>query len=272
MSLYKYYHPDSFDFICINGGVSARFTQPEILNDIYEINGRIDDEMLKGRTTKILKEAGLSSIKDEEIVKLKNIMQDTLINDLGDLIKKTMVNKFGIFSLSKKKHSRAMWSYYSNDHSGFMITFKTNDEFVPPFIQGDDNYGSGEIIYSNSRPENLASLIKKTEKITSKDEKEKILIKYFLTKDDHWQHEDEYRVIASLNDIASSSLDNRGFQIHKCLIPTHHIESITLGVRADDILKRKALSWISNHKHKVKLYRAKPCNLTYDFIDEEILL
>jgi hypothetical protein len=182
---------------------------------------------------------------------------------------KNIKNRIGIFSLSIKKHSRAMWSYYANNHSGFMISFSTNEEYQPPFIQGDDSFGSGRVTYTDIRPEGIITLLKKTEKMNDED-RNKLLLDFVLTKDDHWKHEEEFRIIASVSDLPSTKVDQHGFRIHTCTIPAHQVESITLGVRASDDLERKARIWIENNKNKVKLYRATPCNLRYDFDDIEL--
>lgn len=271
MSLFKYYHPDSFDFIFVEGGVSARFSQPDLLNDTYEFNGSINEQVFINRTRNILEDSGIptGSIENEKIKNLSEKLKEYFIRDYDELMSKNIKNKMGVFSLSIKKHSRAMWSYYANNHSGFMISFSTNEEYQPPFIQGDDNFGSGHVKYTDIRPEGIATLIKKSEKM-DKEDSNKLLLDFVLTKDDHWKHEEEFRIIASVSDLPSAKIDKHGFRIHTFTIQAHQVESITLGVRASDDLERKARIWIENNKNKVKLYRATPCNLRYEFDDIEL--
>jgi|TARA_R110001583_G_scaffold104208_1_gene251585 hypothetical protein len=273
MSLYKYYHPDSFDFICVEGGVSARFSQPDLLNDTYEFNGSIDEQLFLDRTRNILEESGIptNSIENEKIKTLSERLKKYFIRDYDNVMSTHIKNKMGIFSLSVKKHSRAMWSYYSHNHSGFMISFSTNEEFHPPFIQGDDNFGKGHVKYTDIRPESILALMKKSDAM-KKNDSEKMLLDFFLTKDDHWKHEEEFRIIASVNDLPSTKIDHHGFRIHSFTVPAHQIESITLGVRASDDLERKARIWIEDNQKKIKLYRATPCNLRYDFEDIKLTI
>ncbi|MBJ7556541.1 DUF2971 domain-containing protein [Marinomonas spartinae] len=272
MSLYKYYAPDSFDFICVEGGVSARFSQANVLNDVFELNGSIDSEISLSKTKELLEKSGVSSslLDENSLLNLSKNLNNVFTTQFEKALQENLENTIGVFSLSCVKHSRSMWSYYAKDHSGYMITFLTNDEGEPPFIQGDDNFGSGHVNYSKNRPVNLFKTVHNIKKKESKEEKEKEMLNFFLAKDDDWKHEKEYRILSAFSDLYSNKLDSNGFKICTFKIPAHQIESITLGVRASEALERKAKFWIQSHSNKTKLFRAKPCATEYKFLDEEI--
>ncbi|EAQ65616.1 hypothetical protein MED121_08628 [Marinomonas sp. MED121] len=84
---YRYYPPNSFDFIFTKEGVSLRFSQPSLLNDPFELNPCLptwSEKFHKGTYE--------------------------IIND-----------NIGILSCSKNECSRTMWSHYAQDHTGFVI-------------------------------------------------------------------------------------------------------------------------------------------------------
>lgn len=91
--------------------------------------------------------------------------------------------------------------------------------------------------------------------------------KAVLSKDYQWSHEKEYRAVKYIPPIG---LDSNGYKMHALSIPNSQIKSITLGVRADNILERKAKYWIENQSPDTKLYRAKPCTTEYKFNSVEI--
>lgn len=247
MSLYKYYAPDSFDFICVEGGVSARFSQPSVLNDVFELSEIITEER-----------------KQETITSNRYIkMIPTEIKNPISRAKRTKSiydKKFGVFSVSKKSNSRCMWSYYCEDNSGFMITFKGDIKL--PIIQSENN----EVNYENER---IPEIYERTRE-KSPDEIRELYQELLFRKDDDWTHEGEYRFIALLEDIEAKKTDSNGFPIHCLKIPPSDVEAITLGVRSSEALTRKAIFWIQSHAPNVKLFKAAPCTKYFKLNYERI--
>lgn len=100
MSLHKYYTPESCDYIFVEDGISIRFSQPEILNDIFESNlgysglNKNDLEIYKESLTK----NGVGSSQVEEI--LKEVKERDPIT-AHTIYNKEINKSYGIFSLSK---------------------------------------------------------------------------------------------------------------------------------------------------------------------------
>ena len=256
MSLFKYYAPDSFDFIFVEGGVSARFSQPSVLNDIFELNGSIDEENSQRSIYKtILKENScLQDLSFEELQPLIDRFKFDYFNSISDYSNSFSNTQFGVLSLSRRKDSRSMWSYYANDHKGFMIEFNEKSETSEYF---DFYHEHKDVNYEIKRPKNIVS-------INYNDaEKNKLINELFFTKDKDWEHEEEYRVLASIPDIKTNKLDNDGFPIHSVTVPAAEIDAIYLGVRSSEALARKAKFWIKQNSPAVKLYKAEPCRTEY---------
>ncbi|MGO2512606.1 DUF2971 domain-containing protein [Marinomonas polaris] len=271
MSLFKYYAPDSFDFICVEGGVSARFSQPSVLNDVFEFNGALPQNGLLNRTKNLLKfcEIDLNDISDRSLTIISKSLEAHHIEELQRQFKKFGDIFIGVFSLSKIKHSRSMWSYYGKDHSGFMIEFQTNEDYQPIFTLKDDRYSCGFVEYTKERHLNMLFFFRELNDMEEK-EADRLSDIVAFSKDYQWSHEEEYRVVRSVSNIPPSGLDSDGHKIHALTIPNIQIKSITLGVRANDILERKARFWIETQSQSTKLYRAEPCAMEYKFNSIEI--
>ena len=249
MSFYKYYHPDSFDFICVDGGVSIRFSQPELLNDPFDsnlTNSGLNEKEVKKFKDSLIK-MGMKP-NEESFEKLKYEDPKITQEKVNNYIKST----YGILSLSKNGKSRTMWAYYSKDHAGFMINFKS--------IQNDElNIKFEEVKYSCERPD--------YKNIESENIEQSLFIK-----DKEWIHEDECRAIAELQHISSIKTDAKGYPIHSIILPSINIDSIVLGVRSDDILARKVKFWVKTHAPHVMIEKAVPCENDYKLKYESTLL
>lgn len=149
MKLYKYYSPESFDFIFNDEGISLRFSQPELLNDPFEANLGLGltkkDEINEviSSTLNLLdieknkinsNEETTDEIKKEAMTSL-DIACEELIegykNELAILREKYQniysYSDIGILSLSQNENSREMWAHYAKNHTGFMIEMDIND-------------------------------------------------------------------------------------------------------------------------------------------------
>jgi hypothetical protein len=263
MSFFKYYAPDSFDFICVEGGVSVRFSQPSVLNDIFELNGSINEESSQRSIYKtILKENPLlNDISFENLQPLIDRFKPDFFNYMSVFSNTINDTQFGVLSLSRRKDSRSMWSYYANEHQGFMVEFNEKSE-TSEYLNFDHEHG--DVNYEIIRPKNIISINNKSE------ERNKLINELFFTKDKDWEHEEEYRVLASIPKIQAKKLDNNGFPIHSVTIPVAEIDAIYLGVRSSETLARKAKFWIKQNSPAVKLYKAEPCRTEYKLNYNEV--
>lgn len=240
MTLYKYYHPESFDFICVEDGVSLRFSQPEILNDPFDSNLKNspfnNDEIQQ--IEKIYSDLNFSK-KEEVIRKITNENPESI----QEIINKSINSTYGILSLSKEEKSRLMWAYYSEKHTGFMISFKKLNLKISEF-------SSGDVFYEKSRPD-------------YKNMSEADIEKSLFIKDEDWHHESEYRIFAKLEHIKCKKTDPNGYPIHSTILDPRNIDRIVLGARSDATLERKVKFWVRQYAPHVMILKAFPCKNSY---------
>ncbi|WP_133013405.1 DUF2971 domain-containing protein [Marinomonas flavescens] len=241
-TLFKYYPPDSFDFIVTSKGISIRFSQPESLNDPFE-----SFPVLKHRFYGD-KHRGFSSFSP--IDEYKPINQPEIDTDYISDFYSAINNSIGILSLSKKGDSRPMWSYYSKDHTGFVIEFSYIEAGLKEIKTPSGS--SGSVVYKKDRPESQ-------EEYTSTS-----IFSSALYKDDQWEHEEEYRILAELNCFLPFNTDKNGFPLFTLTLPYKYIKKITLGVRATKELERKALFYIKNYAPNASLDRNTLCPKSYN--------
>jgi hypothetical protein len=270
MNVYKYYPPESYDFIMKKEGVSVRFSQPSILNDIFEASGSIDiknQESLLNYSESILDRSDYDGLK-KSFPLLPNMFQAIIKDDLfkkhnaaDKLLHDTAV---GILSLTKNQNSRSMWSYYADSHRGYMLEFEIDlENSYFPFT-----YSSQSVDYCIERPPSLQEYILKNGRKKNTEEEFNIIFRLWITKDIDWEKEEEYRVIADLTDPYfidnnEAKIDAYGFPIFTTNVPKKLVKGIYLGANSSEALKRKMAFWITKYSPNTKLYKAKPCETTY---------
>lgn len=244
MRLYKYYSPESSDFILTENGISLRYSQPIILNDPYELLPTFQSLIINRRLD--LYSTNLTEIE-------KKLSLDNYTNELKSSYSKKNENH-GFISLSKKQNSNPMWAYYSKDHTGYAVEFKCKKHakeiktyIIGELIFKDVNYDHKRLDSHYINPE-----------------------KYYLHKDEAWKHEEEVRTISILDLDRSIKLDINGFPIHTTIIEPINIESIILGVRSDLTLERKVRFWIEKYAKNITLKKARLCESTFELIYEAI--
>ena len=256
--LFKYYSPESFDFIFNDNGLSIRASQSTILNDPFELKS---SPIEKARNTvqffREMKIENYKIVSDTALLLLEqNLkgMEDDFIKSWGDNHNKSIDRSFGVVSLSDNKCSRPMWSYYAKDNTGFMVCFDTLEQSENVRILNGIEYS--KVKYSNKRP----SL-----PIDEPDNIYHQVIDDYYMKDDSWEHEKEFRAIVKLSDFPAKMTDAKGFPIHCLNAPPEAICYIVLGCRASDALERRILFWIEQNAPNVSLYKAQPYPDIYDF-------
>lgn len=162
------------------------------------------------------------------------ILREQFENNDEELLQRTSVNfreimyrYFGIISLTSNPNNIQMWSYY-NDHKGFLV------EIDPEGLEFD---------YSGPFPINYRenpNTVKVSEFGTA------AILYQSAIKDIHWQHEEEWRIIAS----SKEALESKGFKTLEKLdgIPRefHYskdaIKTVALGNRFFTYDERKQIS------------------------------
>ena len=256
MSFHKYYTPDSFDYIFVEDGISIRFSQPEILNDIFESNlgysglNENDLEIYKEFLTK----NEYSSSQIEQILKGQ---KERDYKTTHTIYNKEINKLHGIFSLSKVdedeikegKKSRLMWSHYAKDHTGFMLSFNNEKEFELD-NEPDKAFSFREVEYSNIREQFHKQRIPDNTDPLS----------HLRTKDCAWIYENEFRLIVTTDmQRKSNKTDTKGYPIFTITLNSSAIEYIVIGARADDTLIRKISFWIKQQGRHIPLRKAEPC-------------
>ena len=250
MSLFKYYHPDSVDFILVEGGISIRFSQPELLNDPFETNIALNHFFLDSGDQPLPIFPPLKTNND-----LFNF--DISFDDSKKNFEKSINNSIGIFSMSKDGDSRPLWSYYSKDHSGFIIEFEDYETVMKESF-GFHTTGN-DVIYEEERP-------KSKNNFTLLD-----LHNSALYKDRQWKHENEFRVIAELSHLPPYKTDPNGYSIHIKTLNSSSVKRIILGVRANQTLKRKVLFWAKNFAQHVTVETLALNSIFYSFDHKSLL-
>ena len=171
-TLYKYLTPERIDVVV---GEKIRFTQPNLLNDPFEVTpvfrGIYSQKELKGEL-----DSQIEKMFEEEFSKypaLKNdpsalkmavlIASDKVSLVKGDFIELMqnlepkiaqmflkMHDKISILSLTEDKNNLLMWSHYANEHRGFVIGFNSAHEFINRKVHdGDEFRHPRRVFYTN---------------------------------------------------------------------------------------------------------------------------
>lgn len=265
MLIYKYYTPESNSFVMTNKGVSVRFSQPSVLNDIFEANGSMNIQSQEALLN--FSKSVFGAENHEELSKVFPLLPETFQaiikdkifsyhNKSNQLMNDTTV---GVLSLTRNKNSRSMWSYYADSHRGFMLEFDIDlEKNYFPF-----NYSSGNVTYTTERPPSLHQYILKNGAPKSSKEVLDIMSKLWTTKDIDWEKEEEFRVIANIEEMDSDNLDSQGFPVFTANVPRDLVKGIYLGARSSEDLKRRMSFWIKKHSPETRLYKAEPCETSY---------
>ena len=267
MGLYKYYSPESFDFIFIENGISIRFSQPSVLNDIFELNGKVKSSF-DYEFDLIIDQAKVDypetkDLKKEEILPFIKKIQQLQFSKVQKNIKSYIDEYYGILSLTENPSSLLMWAHYSKNHTGYMIEFDEDNDLDK--IMGT-MYATDSVEYKNERPTSFYDIAK-----NGLSEENKAALKELIyTKSSEWHQEEEFRIVVNLDDLVATNVDDQGFPIHTIKFPSNSIKAIYLGVRSSEALERKAKFWIDNNSQKTKLFKAETCSEKFELIYSEI--
>ena len=191
-------------------------------------------------------------------------------------------DRYGILSLSQRQKSLLMWSHYAQAHSGFLLAFDSKHEFFQSACTSEesDSY-FGTVEYSSKRP-NLP--LKLEQMITSEiDEQVQRMVEegtlsfdqeaestdglkkkleerardVLFTKSDHWDYEEEWRLVQPLS-AHDERIEEGEDKVYLFEWPPGALKAIVTGCKMeDDILEElKALLQKDRYSH-VDLYGAR---------------
>jgi len=149
----------------------------------------------------------------------------------------TLSREMGILCLSKTRSSIPMWSYYADHHRGVVFGFNI-DKFGGPkyWHSGFVKYRKQRVVVNPYLPPASPDL-------------KKFYYNTVFTKSAEWSHEQEYRRVFQLTDLASTRLANGQKMFYYLDIAGSAIEEIILGCRTSPDLE----SQIRQELHRRKI-------------------
>jgi hypothetical protein len=142
--------------------------------------------------------------------------------------RKQVNERYGIYCLTTKNDNLLMWSHYANSHRGFCVGFDKFKLFET--AQGM----IGKITYSTDFP-----------KVPMFEEGIGGLTQLIMTKSEHWEYEDEYRITKSSASRKTLILDNSAFK------------EIILGCNIDPKSREEIISVVKAKSTSIKIYDSK---------------
>jgi hypothetical protein len=250
MTLFKYIRPDRIDII---HNLEIRFTQPDALNDPFELRPHINSLIAEADVLENLPESPMDlrpMVKQayELLPELKAIPLDfamqaveefmstedarkataeglrSFLQSMGDgaaVVRHAIYGAFnenvGLLSLSEIPDNELMWAHYAERHTGLVLCF---DEQHPFFnrrrTENDEFYFIRQVRYSDEPPVSLAHI-----------DGDALLI----TKGTQWSYEREWRMLVPLND-ATRLVPIDGDTVHLFAFPPDALRGVILGVNA----------------------------------------
>lgn len=259
----------------------VRFTQPDALNDPFELSPMFDRLMSDGamehmlEQSKVLIEAALRNHYEKLSVEQKsNLSIDMVLSFVREnpgivdqavaeiapefrsaiigfstkakaMLAQAIKSKVGVLSLSESVNNLLLWSYYADSHKGIVIEFDARHAFFDRRrSEKDELYHLRRVKY-----EKRSSLGRSLLDLDGGD--------LLLTKSLDWSHECEWRMLASLEAAASSKVVG-GETIYLFAIPPSAITGVILGARISDELEKNILAILrsENFSH-VRLYKSE---------------
>jgi hypothetical protein len=271
--LYTYVVGERVDII---ENQSIRFTQPESLNDPFEVRPVFSGWGSRKDLKHLMKESTSQSIAQEtsKVPQLKNFpwLKDwvsqtvnekvnLIENDffdflnafapmIGDSFSKAS-NKIAILSLTEDRNNLLMWSHYAAQHTGLVIGFRANHKFINQKVHDNDELRHPRpVAYSKSRP--------KFDFSQPYREADDIFSQFFLTMSREWSYEKEWRVIQSSGAASKSFMLDNGEAVYLFDAPHDAVCEVIIGARATDRTKVivPVILRLNPSLHHVKLYKA----------------
>lgn len=260
MELYKYMSAESFEKHIINGP-TIRFTRPWEFNDPFEFKPAIlvndtdnflykfnwiYDQSIENVYKKTNINLPIDIIKAIFQCKKKEMAEKNMLIIRDRLIEKDFFQsrlKLGVFCATSNDSNILMWSHYADNHNGVAISFDSDDNFFKKF-----KIGFRKVTYREDRPTYCVG--------------DDLNCDIFYTKSVLWSYENEYRLVAYLdNDISRVKIDNNGV----CNLPHSVIKKIIFGYRIPKDKIKKIYQKISTIEdfRSVSFYKAEMDKLEY---------
>jgi Protein of unknown function (DUF2971) len=263
MTLFKYIRPERIDVI---QNLEIRFTQPDALNDPFELQPHFDSLIAEADILANLPESPVDlrpMVKQayelvpelqaipvdfamramEEFMATEDARQATaeglriflkLMRDGGAVVRQAIHRTFnenvGLLSLSEIADNELMWAHYADSHTGLVLCFNEQHPFFNRRrTENDEFYFIRKVRYSDDPPVSLANI-----------EGDALLI----TKGKRWSYEREWRMLVPLRD-ATRSVATAGETVHLFAFPPDALEGVIFGVNATQETEAEVKSLLS---------------------------
>lgn len=257
MTLFKYIRPERIDVI---ENLVIRFTQPDALNDPFELRPHFDSLVAEADVLANLPETPVdlrpmvaqaySMLSEEQRAVLPpdaamQAIEDFMATDdareataqglhlflqlmrdgaapIREAIYRAFNDNVGILSLSEIPDHELMWSHYADTHRGLVLCFDEQHSFFNRRrSENDEFYFARKVHYSDGPATSLANI-----------DGDALLV----TKGTKWSYEREWRMLVPLRD-ATRSLKIGGDTVHLFAFPPEALRGIILGAHATATLE-----------------------------------
>lgn len=250
MALFKYIRPERIDVI---RNLEIRFTQPDALNDPFELQPHFDSLIAEADVLENLPESPVDlrpMVKQayDLVPELKAIPLDFAMRAVEDFmatedarqataeglriflksmrdgaavvrqaIHRAFNENVGLLSLSEIPDNELMWAHYADSHTGLVLCFDEQHAFFNRRrTENDEFYFVRKVRYSDDPPVSLANI-----------DGDSLLI----TKGTRWSYEREWRMLVPLRD-ATRAVTIAGDKVHLFAFPPDTLRGVILGVNA----------------------------------------
>jgi len=264
MRLFKYLHPDRVDVLA---GKTISFSQPENLNDPFEMKPPIDEpdfmaqvnEYSKVELNKLIDQKIRDEFTGQELRRLGRdkvahlryqfkkqfiSMAKTSLPKVNEALHGGAQKAIGVLCLSERQDDILMWAHYTNSHEGYVIEFDPMHSFFNARRSSNDDLRHlRQIKYADSRP--------------TLSHKSMADMAAFLTKSKHWEYEKEWRMMVAITD-STYTVELPDKTINLFAFPAEAVKSVTLGCRASSKTVDAIFSALDSDSYlsKVPVFRA----------------
>ncbi|HXQ37613.1 MAG TPA: DUF2971 domain-containing protein [Anaerolineales bacterium] len=250
MTLFKYISPERIDII---RNLEIRFTQPDALNDPFELQPHFDSLIAEADVLENFSESPVDlrpMVKQayelfpqlqaipldfamryvEEFMSTEEARQATAeglriflksMRDGAVEVRQAIHHAFnenvGLLSLSEIADNELMWAHYADSHRGLVLGFDEKHTFFNRRrTENDEFYFVRKVRYSDDPPVSLATI-----------DGDALLI----TKGTRWSYEREWRMLVPLRD-ATRSVPIASDTVHLFAFPPDALRGVILGAKA----------------------------------------
>ncbi len=272
-SIYKYLPPQRASFLYDN---LLRATQPEDLNDPFEcvsIPPTIEEAIILCKASHSdfqmssdykneIPNNRLTEMLEGEIKKIREGISPNFFEHMISNQRKRINSQFGIISFSERWNSSIMWSHYSQSHEGFCVGFNNEHEFFHTDANSfqDGNRVTVKVEYSEKRLKVPITV----------DHPDFFVNSWRLLglKSLDWSYEKEVRTIILLSKKDHFVETDNSKAIYLFKMPKEAINEILVGLRTEELLKKKLITFAKSHD--IKIFETRLSQNKFDLDRNEI--